>query len=288
MPKYTCEFCGKISWTPNDYRGFCKKCSDNGAALASLRVRTVAPENDLIKVPGETGTRGIAHSQGIPDIWVVEFSGNRQIDKKSNNNIVLWCADPDKLRLFFIAAKEMVSAAVKGFNNDDKGKTTWFGVETDTLKWSAIGTKIIELDNYFKNTIGMIKFACTYENGIAAIDPKKFNSTSATVTVLLDKGFCWRRYSDGEIICSIVHEFTHIICGTTDERLASKDQYGLTKCQALATDHPDQAWKNADNWAYYICEYRNQTTNSPTIDWNYLDANSYSQRTPLSEGMGPP
>ncbi len=108
------------------------------------------------------------------------------------------------------------------------------------------------------------------------------------MTVILDRGFCWRRYSAGEMICSIIHEFTHIVCGTKDEKVLGKDASGLTLCQALAVSHPDQAWVNADNFAYYICEFHGIVGGAAAaIDWTYFDTASYGGRSTLSEGQGP-
>jgi Lysine-specific metallo-endopeptidase len=287
--KRKCGACGKESFAELNYLSLCKKCSTDSDALSRLRVRTVPPPEHLFKVPNETSfDRGMAQSPGNPAVFVVEYGDNRQVAAKHNKNIRQWCADPQQLRKFVTAAKQMVAAAAAGFAADGVHKITWFGAESGDRKWSTIGALITTLNNYLHNTLGTIKFACTYDAGIAAIDPTKFDATSATVTVLLDRGFCWNRFSDGEIICSIVHEFTHIICKTKDEKLGSDDQYGLTKCQALAKLHPEQAWVNADNWAYYICEFRAHTTDFASIDWKFLDAATYASRSVLGKGMGPP
>lgn len=289
--KYICGYCNKSSFSQNNYLGLCSGCAKKGDAIRSLRVRTIPPPATLVAVPGESlvTKRGLASdTTAVPAIYVVEFGDNRQTVAKSSANVFLWCADPGELRKFVKAAKEMVQAAAAGFDTDSVHRITWFGAESGTRKWAAIGVKLNDLNNYFQSTLATIKFACTYGDGIAAIDPTKFDGTSASVTVLLDRGFCWRRFSDGEIICSIVHEFTHIICGTTDEKLGAVDQYGLTKCQALAVSDPDKAWKNADNLAYYICEYRANATDRATIDWACLDSVSFVARSPLGPGMPPP
>lgn len=289
--KYVCGACAKSSFAEPNYLGLCKKCSTDGTALRNMRVRTIVPPVVLFQVPAEACVypRGMASdTTAIPAIHVVEFGENIQRNARHNKSIILWCADPVTLRRLFAAAKEMVTLAAAGFSTDGVHRTIWFGAESDTRKWSSIGAKLVILDNYLQNILQTLKFGCTYGDGIAAIDPTTFDATSVSVTVLLDRGFCWRRFSDGEIICSIIHEFTHIICGTKDEKLGSDDQYGLTKCQALASAHPDQAWVNADNWAYYICEYRNGVTNFGTIDWAYLDTATFTSRSPLGKNMPPP
>ncbi len=287
MPKHTCSKCGCQTWSALDFRNLCKSCAGDTTVLAGLRVRCVDPAEDLTQVPNENGKRGIAKDlTSTPHIYVVEFGDNRQVAKKPKQ--VLWCADPTKLRIFMRAAKEMIQAAADGFNNADEKKIRWFGVETDSRKWSTISTKLNALNIYLKNELITVKFACTSGDGIAAIDKTKFNSSTTTVTVLLDRGFFWRRFSDGEMICSIIHEFTHIICDTTDERANGADQYGMTKCQKLAIDFPDQAWINADNWAYFITEFKDQVDAYAAIDWTYLDLTSFSDRSPLTRGMAPP
>lgn len=49
---------------------------------------------------------------------------------------------------------------------------------------------------------------------------------------------------------TIVHELTHLIIGSDDI------SYGADGCLELARTNPAQAKKNADNWGYFVEEFR--------------------------------
>ena len=65
--------------------------------------------------------------------------------------------------------------------------------------------------------------------------------------------------TDQEQILTIIHEMTHDMMGTVDEKIPidaaeyeGEDAYGEDKCRMLAKSYPDLAITNADNYAYYI------------------------------------
>lgn len=49
---------------------------------------------------------------------------------------------------------------------------------------------------------------------------------------------------------TIVHELTHLIVGSDDH------SYGVANCMALARTNPSKAKQNADNWGYFVEEFR--------------------------------
>jgi hypothetical protein len=56
---------------------------------------------------------------------------------------------------------------------------------------------------------------------------------------------------------TVIHELTHIVLGTTDERLnGGANAYTGANARQLATESADKAKKNAENWALFVEEYR--------------------------------
>jgi len=51
----------------------------------------------------------------------------------------------------------------------------------------------------------------------------------------------------------IIHELSHAICSTDDVIYDGATTYGVTRCKELATERPDLAVTNADNYEY-MCE----------------------------------
>ncbi len=49
---------------------------------------------------------------------------------------------------------------------------------------------------------------------------------------------------------TLVHELTHMLVGTDDH------EYGVNSCLALAKSSPYKAKDNADNWGYFVEEFR--------------------------------
>jgi hypothetical protein len=55
---------------------------------------------------------------------------------------------------------------------------------------------------------------------------------------------------------SLVHELTHLILGTDDIVFNGKKTYGTEKSKNLSASRPEDAKKNADNWGYFVEEFR--------------------------------
>ncbi len=51
---------------------------------------------------------------------------------------------------------------------------------------------------------------------------------------------------------TIVHELTHLILNTDDVAPA----YGVNNCQNKANTNPNNAKRNADNWAFFVDDFR--------------------------------
>jgi len=290
--------------------GWCAKCLKTPGARQQLSVRTTKltrTEGDIVipewfRLPGDSANsvpRGMAqNTAGRPEIFVTCRNEAKRERKIKNSFGAAWCADPAFLRLAVTAMQQLCAAAAA--SADDRLKVRWFGKELPelpfleidgnrTMEWRLVKENCKKLSDYLAQTLQTIRFECGIGDGIAAIDPTKCNDKSTAVTVLLNLGFPWRRFSDGEAICSIIHEFTHSVLRTKDEKVNGADQYGMTTCLLLAQQNPKQAWRNADNWAYYICEFKNQLAlTAPVIDWNYMDEATFAQRGPMPKGAKTP
>ncbi len=84
--------------------------------------------------------------------------------------------------------------------------------------------------------------------------------------IVLGDGFRDAKYSWGEKVRSLLHEFTHVAIATQDLKYKDKDAYGEKQCLAFAQGDSEKAYKNADNWAYYLGSYSGSTQFS-NKDW---------------------
>ena len=116
------------------------------------------------------------------------------------------------------------------------------------------------------------------------------NLDEAEPIISLGHGFPQCRWSWGERVGTLIHEFSHKALGTADVQLGTKNglqgpepiwSYG-TACLTLA-QHPqlyEQALNNAENWGYYICAYRNRvglTEGPDDPSWRYLEKADFSK-----------
>jgi hypothetical protein len=153
-------------------------------------------------------------------------------------------------------------------NPDKKFKEkvkTWFGPpamnedpdkkKLDTIK-EGLGKLLICV-----TTAKGISFTCKDITTLASADLK-----SAALDFTLGTGFTWERYSWGEKVCTIIHELTHKAIPTKDVGAYAVDALGGSnvaygaKCIQLAKVKGDnaKALTNADNWGYFICEFRKE------------------------------
>jgi hypothetical protein len=160
----------------------------------------------------------------------------------------------------------------------------WFGstaYEADEL--AKINRRCAELRNGCDGLTSVI-FQCAASETLGAIDQADPLRHGPSARIKLGRGFTYDRYSWGEQVCTIVHELTHWFLDTVDESQDGEDCYGLN-CIKLAKHTSKtvraKALNNADNWAYYICQYR---TSGDPGDWRFFTANEIEQRGPFVAG----
>jgi len=184
--------------------------------------------------------------------------------------------------------QKMVNAAISLINKaalykSDGNARKWFGTKaTDNrvalpnihIRCAALKlgvsafTKVI-LQCGAAETLGAISTTDPLRNG-------------ATCRIQLGRGFTYDRYSWGERVCTIVHEMTHWVINTVDVNVEGVDAYGAA-CIKLADNdtHADKALNNADNWAYYICEYRSSAESG---DWSNFTESEIEARGAFVSG----
>lgn len=163
-------------------------------------------------------------------------------------------------------AVALISYAAKNPNEAHMKK--WFGDENVRRSRAAIDEGIEQIRQWVKDKKS-IKFIARKSMGLGATDQSKDNNE-----IFLDKGFRMTRYSWGEKVCTMIHEISHKSALKTNDAVEYSGSgepggayYGAL-CMDLFADRLKytKAIKNADNWAYYICEYRTaagvQTSNN--------------------------
>jgi hypothetical protein len=56
---------------------------------------------------------------------------------------------------------------------------------------------------------------------------------------------------------TLVHELSHVILGTDDEMISgSRPAYGAVDARLLAVNAPNKAFNNAENWGFFVEEFR--------------------------------
>jgi hypothetical protein len=127
------------------------------------------------------------------------------------------------------------------------------------------------------------------------------DQSNDTPEFFLGHGFPQCRWSWGERVCTLIHEFTHKAIATQDVQLGVSSgmdglvpvmSYGMA-CLTLA-DEPNlfaKALVNAENWGYYLCSYRMEAGVCKGLDdprWHWLHKPHWiGGRTPyLSDAPG--
>jgi hypothetical protein len=186
-----------------------------------------------------------------------------------------------RLRTAFNSAADLIALAAMGRN--DEFIKMWFGGHNATpTNCREVHRRCALLNDGVKG-LAHVYFLCGESETLGAIDKdERVIYKPATVRIKLGRGLSYSRYSWGERVCTIVHELTHWFLDTADVELAGKDCYGGL-CLGLANDpvHYGLALNNADNWAYYICEYRGQGADAAL--WKYFTAHELAGRVPFSE-----
>lgn len=187
-----------------------------------------------------------------------------------------------ELQKMFDKAATLIKAASEGKNDDHVKK--WFG-SIATAKGDELA-KIHKRCAVLRDGVEMLANAVFEVVGgefLGGIDPKNKAKLKGggTCRIQLGKGFALTRYSWGEKVATIVHELTHWILGTVDAKYGNDDAYG-PKSLEMSRDQREcsKALNNADNWAFYICEYRGDDAAN---DWRFFTEQEMKGRPPFSQ-----
>jgi len=165
------------------------------------------------------------------------------------------------------------------------GKVTlWFGA-SDKAAQIAIRDKLAKLRSYMMNQ----RIRCQLgnsrpanENALAEhvtgglvggggfsslqrVEANLFGDSSVGVLNLSPNYGNLKTYATGPVSTfdgqdqfqTVIHELTHIVLGTGDEKLNNGNTaYTGLLARQLATEDPDKAKNNAENWGLFIEEYR--------------------------------
>jgi hypothetical protein len=187
-----------------------------------------------------------------------------------------------ELQKMFDKAELLIKTAAEGHNDDFAKK--WFGtIATSKGKeLEKIHERCAELHQGVEG-LSKVVFEVVGGEFLGGIDPKVKGQLKGggTCRIQLGRGFAYTRYSWGEKVATIVHELTHWLLGTVDAKLGVDDAYGA-KAIALSKDAKEcgKALNNADNWAFYICEYRGA---AGTEDWRFFSEPEMKLRGPFSQ-----
>jgi hypothetical protein len=168
------------------------------------------------------------------------------------------------------------------FKSDGNARK-WFGTKATTAQELAkIHRRCAELHAGVAG-LATVVFQCTNGEtmgGIATTDPLR---GGPTCRIQLGRGVTYDRYSWGERVCTVVHEMTHWFLDTVDEvSKVGKDAYGY-ECIKMA-DSDEECGKvlnNAENWAFYICEYR---SDDEAGDWSNFSEGELRDRPAFVSG----
>lgn len=133
--------------------------------------------------------------------------------------------------------------------------------------------------------LARVLFQCGQSETLGAIDTNDSWRGGGNCRIKLGRGFTYDRYSWGERVCTVVHELTHWFLDTVDATLAGGgDCYGgdcLKLARSQQKSEREKALNNADNWAYYICQYR---SSGDTGDWSNFTEKEIADRGPFVSG----
>lgn len=164
---------------------------------------------------------------------------------------------------------------------DDSHRKTWLGqgiakdkVQEYTDRMIDFLTKIEVTVDWEPNDRGSFAFSRPFKYH----GNKRFGEEwtwGGKCKVWVQKNFFSDLTSRGERAMSVLHELTHYALATYDygylgtnlrrtdnldesqRSQVTKEFYGGDYCTELASDHPEIAYKNAENWGYYFCSYHN-------------------------------
>lgn len=170
--------------------------------------------------------------------------------------------------------------------NDTSAKL-WFGDNLTKVQLQRIHYDAKALHEGL-GAVKLMRFVCrpsskTNEFSIASCNLNDKSLYKPTICeVRLGKGFNYSRYSWGEKICTLIHEFSHWFIGTTDETYQGEDAYGIKAFDMVkdpSTVERRKCLNNAENWGYYICSYRDSSSDG---DWKNMTRNELARRQPFN------
>jgi hypothetical protein len=164
---------------------------------------------------------------------------------------------------------------------DDTRAKRWFGDDLTNVQLQRIHYDAAALREGLA-AVAVMHFFCTTADDVAACElAKRALYKPMVCQVKLGRGFSYQRYSWGEKVCSLAHELSHWFLGTTDETYKGADAYGI-KAFDMANDpsatERRKCLKNAENWGYYICSYRDADDGN---DWRNMTRPELAARGPL-------
>lgn len=186
-----------------------------------------------------------------------------------------------ELQKMIVAAESLISKAAK-YKSDGNARK-WFGTKATTKdELAKIHRRCADLQQGVAG-LSTVILQCAASETLGAISKTDPLRNGPVCRIKLGRGFTYDRYSWGERVCTIVHEMTHWFLDTVDETLSDgSDAYGAA-CIQMANSDVDctKALNNADNWAYYICEYR---SDDEAGDWSNFTEQEIIARGPFVSG----
>jgi hypothetical protein len=189
----------------------------------------------------------------------------------------------DTLRVMVEVGQELIRRAALLKKSDYV--LQWFGqAGFEPKARDAIYRRSAELHEGVAGLTHVI-FVCGHaeDMGAVALDDPLRNGTACRIR--LGRGFSYDRYGWGELVCTIIHEMTHWFLTTVDAQLGDgRPCYGglcLKLANSKIKSDREKALNNADNWAYYICQYRDK---DDTRDWRFFTLPEIEARGPFVSG----
>jgi Lysine-specific metallo-endopeptidase len=186
-----------------------------------------------------------------------------------------------ELQTMLNKAEELIDLASQGKNSEYV--TKWFGPLAEKPESQrAVFRGCAELKQYVAGLSNVI-LVCKDSETLGGIDSNDPLRNGPTCRIELGRGFTYDRYSWGERVCTLIHEMTHWFLKTVDvEMTDGTEAYGVN-CLKLANSASEgpKAMNNADNWAYYICEYRSVSERAKN-DWRFFTTQEIIDRGPFA------
>jgi hypothetical protein len=188
-----------------------------------------------------------------------------------------------ELQKMFDVARDLIKEAATIKKSDYV--LQWFGKQAfEKQVMARVNQRCGELHAGVESLTNMI-FRVVKSETLGAIDNDDPLRGGGTCRIRLGRGFTYDRYSWGERVGTIVHELTHWFLDTIDAVTSGGvDAYGaecLNLARSTSQAESQKALNNADNWAYYICQYR---SSGDARDWSNFTEEELRNRKPFVPG----